>query len=292
MSEIKDIPDVQRFCGWLRQYFKLVSGNITLDDLYQAGILAYLEGGDLKHMMNAASLDYRNQVKLQDVAKMKTAAHQEFIEDYHDPILPAEQSWLERQEAATYLRQLPWIEKEIIGRRMTGYGVNLTVISQDLHLPEPLIRETVVQMEANAELVDHLRTHGQRVSEMPRYRRQSRKVESRAVRHRRRLRRMGLCRCGRLPEGGYAYCGRCRASYVRANKAYRRRRQEAGLPVHSRHTMKARYDRLKEQAICVRCGRLPVVAGRVQCSGCLRSLRERERRRRRSRKEEQVSWDS
>lgn len=91
------------------------------------------------------------------------------------------------------------------------------------------------------------------------------------------LKKYGLCiYCKDKAEPGKLYCFACAEKVAARARHYHKEHAE-----EKNERSRNRYSRLKQEGICVRCGKRPVEKGKVHCSTCLAHCRIRDEKKRR-----------
>lgn len=91
------------------------------------------------------------------------------------------------------------------------------------------------------------------------------------------LKKYGLCiYCKDKAEPGKLYCFACAEKVASRARRYHKEHAE-----EKNERSRNRYSRLKQEGICVRCGKHPVEKGKVHCSTCLANCRIRDEKKRR-----------
>lgn len=91
------------------------------------------------------------------------------------------------------------------------------------------------------------------------------------------LKKYGLCiYCKDKAEPGKLYCFECAEKVAARARRYHQEHAE-----EKNERSRNRYNRLKQEGICVRCGKRPVEKGKVHCSTCLAHCRIRDEKKRR-----------
>ena len=90
-----------------------------------------------------------------------------------------------------------------------------------------------------------------------------------------------ICRTNNIFEGEKS-CPECKAKFAMINANRKEYLQEIN---------KSRYERLKQEGICVRCGKEPAAEGHVTCETCMEKRRAKEKKdRQRNPKDKRGEW--